>query len=258
VTASYESTWDYYYIDWAIPFGADLGVYDVKVESGITSVTVSGRFEVGASAPVVNYIDVWSYPDNNWVSQGGTVNRGSTARIYAGISNPEIPVSIGYSSDGISWTTSEAAYESTWGYYYIDWTILDSATLGLYDVKVETGGLAPVATDRFQVGEAVTSINYIDIWSYPDNNYITQGGMVNCGRTVRIYAGVSNPVEPVDISYRLQGGSWATVTASYESTWDYYYIDWAIPFGADLGLYDVRVESGVTSVMATGRFQVGA
>ena len=47
VIASYDSTYNYYYIDWIIPSDAALGSYDVKVETGITSDPASGRFQVG-------------------------------------------------------------------------------------------------------------------------------------------------------------------------------------------------------------------
>ena len=65
-------------------------------------------------------------------------------------------------------------------------------------------------------------------------------------------------MEPIIISYGPSGGSLTKVIASYDSTNKYYYIEWIIPGDAALGSYDVKVETGITSDLASGRFRVGS
>ena len=43
------------------------------------------------------------------------------------------------------------------------------------------------------------------------------------------------------------------VIASYDSTFNYYYIDWIKPGDAVLGNYDVKVETRITSNLACER-----
>jgi len=99
-------------------------------------------------------------------------------------------------------------------------------------------------------------VDGVGVWSYSDIIWVSQGGQVAEGDQIRIIAYVSNPVEPVSISYGPSGDPMTTVTASYQSTWNYYYIDWTIPSGATLGLYDVQVDSGTTSTTKSERFEV--
>ena len=91
-------------------------------------------------------------------------------------------------------------------------------------------------------------IGYVDAWSYPDNHWITPGGDVSTGRTLRIYSGVSDFEAPsanlvVTISFCQNGVTWITLPSQYNSEWDYWYVDWVIPGDATAGLYDVRVEA---------------
>ena len=52
----------------------------------------------------------------------------------------------------------------------------------------------------------------------------------------------SADLDTVDISYMPQGGSWTTVSATYNPTYNYWYVDWVIPGGASLDIYDVKVD----------------
>jgi hypothetical protein len=56
-----------------------------------------------------------------------------------------------------------ASQDATWGYWYIDWTILDSAATGLYDVKVETNGKSTTSTGRFTVAAGLLVDSRFDV-----------------------------------------------------------------------------------------------
>ena len=65
----------------------------------------------------------------------------------------------------------------------------------------------------------------------------------------------------MSISYRPSLGSWTEVVAEFNSKWDYWYIDWTIPGGADLGMYDVKVDvddgdGGIVSRTDTDKLNV--
>ena len=65
----------------------------------------------------------------------------------------------------------------------------------------------------------------------------------------------------VSISYMPQGGSWTTEPATYYAALDYWYYEWTIPGGADLDLYDVKVDvsdgdGGAGTVTELGEFTV--
>ena len=207
--------------------------------------------------PKINSINIWSYPDNIPLPKGGSVTVRHTVRIYADILNPFIPVNISYRFSGGPWITDVVKYEPTFNYYYIDWTIPDNATLGFYDVKVDSGVMSSTNSKKFKVEPLKPVVNYIDVWSLPDNIYIDPGGTISRGHTAHIYAGISDPVTPVNISYKLHSTStWTAGTVAYNSEWDYFYIEWTIPDSAALGSYDVKVETGKTTMIANGRFKV--
>jgi hypothetical protein len=65
----------------------------------------------------------------------------------------------------------------------------------------------------------------------------------------------------VSISYRPQGGDWVTAAATYSAPNNYWYVSWAIPEGAVLGLYDVKVDvsdgkGGSASATELGEYNV--
>jgi hypothetical protein len=85
-----------------IPFGADLGLYDVQVESGLTSTTVSGRFQVGESATFVPLASTgyrWMDVANNIYSSD----------YQTGYSYAQANVHVSYSGVGTSLTVNLVA-----------------------------------------------------------------------------------------------------------------------------------------------------
>ena len=76
---------------------------------------------------------------------------------------------------------------------------------------------------------------------------LNPAGTIGIGSTVHMYTHVTdNETDSasltVNIRYRRQRGKWTTVAASYSAPNNYWYVDWSIPGGADLGLYDVKVD----------------
>jgi hypothetical protein len=99
-------------------------------------------------------------------------------------------------------------------------------------------------------------VKYLSLYSISDNQWLSQGGDITSGKTLRIYYVVSDAQTPssqltVSISYRPSGGSWTTVPATYFQTWDYWYYDWVLPGGATLGLYDVKVDVATPDLRST-------
>jgi hypothetical protein len=127
-------------------------------------------------------------------------------------------------------------------------------TLDVYsdNIVISNNYIGPESTNNVPV------VGGVALWSFSDVVWVSQGGSVAQGDVIRILAYVSGAVEPVSISYGPSGGSLTTVTALQHSVWGYYYIDLTIPSGATLGLYDVRVDSGVTTSTASGVFNVVA
>ncbi|MDG6223231.1 MAG: DUF2341 domain-containing protein [Candidatus Bathyarchaeota archaeon] len=251
-TATYQSTWDHYFIDITVP--STLGFCDVKVDSGTTTTTKTGRYEVVAGAPVVDGVAVWSFTDSVWVPQGGQVAEGDQIRIIAYITNPEEPVNISYGLSGETLTTETATYQSTWDHYFIDITV--PSTLGFCDVKVDSGTTTTTKTGRYEVVAGAPVVDGVAVWSFTDSVWVPQGGQVAEGDQIRIIAYITNPEEPVNISYGLSGETLTTETATYQSTWDHYFIDITVP--STLGFCDVKVDSGTTTTTKTGRYEVVA
>jgi hypothetical protein len=66
---------------------------------------------------------------------------------------------------------------------------------------------------------------------------------------------------PDDIRYRPQRRKWITAAATYSAPDDYWYVDWVIPEGAVLGLYDVKVrvsdgDRGSAKAAERGEYEV--
>jgi hypothetical protein len=139
-------------------YTAEMSVYTGPWQN---TIAVSDIFTVGNASPSIGWISAWVYPDNYWLVTGGDVARGKTLRIYSGVSDAETPsqdltVSISYRPQGGEWTTTQASYNPTWDYWYIDWTIPGGATLGLYDVKVDAsdpngGSVSSTVLSQFKV-----------------------------------------------------------------------------------------------------------
>jgi ABC-type glycerol-3-phosphate transport system substrate-binding protein len=106
--------------------------------------------------------------------------------------------------------------------------------------------------------DVTPTVNAVALYSYSDHIWVSAGGSVKQGDVIRIIAYITNSEEPVSISYGPSGGTLTTVKASYNSDWDYCYIDWTIPVSATIGSYDIKVDSGSTSFTASGAFQVAA
>ena len=109
-------------------------------------------------------------------------------------------------------------------------------------------------------------INYVHVWGYP-GGLLDPGGLINTGQSVRIFTDISDvetasDVLDVTIGYRVEGGDWTSVAASWESLYGgYWYYDWVIPGGASGGLYDVKVDvldgsGGSASATELGEFTV--
>ena len=108
-------------------------------------------------------------------------------------------------------------------------------------------------------------INYLSLYSITDQTWLNTGDTISAGKTLRIYTGVSDADTPpaglaVKISYGPSGGSLTQQSATYFSTWDYYYYDWAIPSGTTAGAYDVKIDvtDGVNPASSTtsGAFSI--
>jgi PKD repeat protein len=110
--------------------------------------TIEASFEL-VTTPVVDGVGIWSFTDGVWIPEGGTVAQGDSIRILAYITNPEEPVSISYGPTGDTLTTTTASYNSDWNYYYIDITV--PATLGLYDVQVDSDTTSTTFSERYEV-----------------------------------------------------------------------------------------------------------
>jgi hypothetical protein len=169
-TATWESYYGYWYVDWVIPAGATSGLYDVFVEvsdgdGGSALVIETGEFAVVNSDPVISYVHVWGYP-GGLLDPGGSINTGERVRIYAGITDAEtssdlLDVTIGYRVEGGDWTAVAGSWDSFYGYWYYDWVIPGDAAAGLYDVIVNASdgdGGSVVATElgEFTVMEALS------------------------------------------------------------------------------------------------------
>jgi hypothetical protein len=251
-----------------IPFNVRSPPYK---ESGV----IEGPGFYARADPSVEWIRAWGYPGDR-LDPGGTINRGDTVRMYSNISDVEsassaLDVNISYRLQGGSWTTETATYRVDKNYWYIDWLIPIDATPGLYDVKVDVedpdGGVnSSIETGEFNVVNADPSVAWIKDWDQTDKVRLDPGGVVEKGHSVRMYSPISD-VETlssaldVNISYRPQGGSWTTETASYHLTRDYWYYDWVIPGDATPGLYDIKVEAwdpdgGSVESTETGEFNV--
>jgi hypothetical protein len=260
------------------------GKYYVVVKRARTN-TGGGQFTLTSTGapnavPVVNYVHVWGYP-GGLLDPAGSINRTGTVRIYAGVSDLEtasnlLNVTIKFKAQaGLGWTNITATlWESLYGgYWYYDWIVPGTASLGLYDVTVEVsdaaGGFATVTeTGEFNVTNTVPIINYIHAWGYP-GELLDPEGAINRGATVRIFTGVWDSETAADqltvtIGYKAQGDSeWTNITSTqWEPLYGgYWYHDWTIPAGASLGLYDVRVEAsdesgGSVSATEYGEFTV--
>jgi hypothetical protein len=229
---------------------------------GVSATSNSVTLTQGTNSnPVVNYNLAWGYP-GGLLTPGGSIATGSTVRMYTGVSDLEtasnlLTVQISYKphSSG-SWTTITS---TTWlslygGYWYYDWVIPGSATLGSYDVKVDVsdpsgGSASNTVSNSFTVVNSNPVVNYNLAWGYP-GGLLTPGGSIATGSTVRMYTGVSDletasNLLTVQISYKPHSsGSWTTITST---TWlslygGYWYYDWVIPGSATLGSYDVKVD----------------
>ena len=101
-------------------------------------------------------------------------------------------------------------------------------------LKVKASGEAPV-------------INYLSLYSKTDHTWLAPIDTISAGKTLRIYFGINDVDTPpgsltVTISYKpTSGGTWTDNGATYFGTWDYFYIDWAIPIGTTAEAYDVKV-----------------
>ncbi len=281
--ASYNKTLNYWYVDWLIPADAVKGLYDVMVDVSTTdkmptTSTISNAFNVAANTnPTIGNLSLWVSPDNHWIDKGGNVSTWKTISIYAQASDKEtasedLVVDISYRPQGGNWTTPAASYNKTLDSWYANWVIPKDAGLGLYDVRVYvndgTGGSATsIITGQFIVSaNPKPIIVYVSSWIDPANQLLQQGGNVLYGETIRLYTQISDANTAsknlkVNISYRPQGGSWTTPVASYDPTYDYWYVDWSIPLNATAGLYDVKVDvtngAGVSSTSTiVGRFNM--
>jgi hypothetical protein len=111
------------------------------------------------------------------------------------------------------------------------------------------------------------TIQWIRAWGYPGGVRLDPGGTIARGNKVRMCSRVSDPETAsselsVNVSYRVQGGSWITESAIYRADVDYWYVDWVIPFDAATGLYDVKIDvmdsdGGVNTYTEMGEFMVG-
>jgi hypothetical protein len=279
VSPSWESgAGGYWYYDWLIPKGAVLGLYDVMVDvsdgaGGSASVTEYGEFTVVNVAPAVTFVGAWG--STGRLDPAGSVSRGANVRIYTYVTDAEtassqLAVSIKYRAPGAGWVTVSPQWESGGGYWYYDWLVPTSATLGLYDVSVEvsdgSGGSASVTElGEFTVVNVVPVVSLVAAWG--PTGRLDPAGSVSRTENVRIFTYVSD-VETasnllsVSIKYRAPGAGWVTVSPSWESgAGGYWYYDWLIPKGAVLGLYDVMVDvsdgaGGSASVTEYGEFTV--
>jgi hypothetical protein len=165
VAGTYESVYNhYYYYDWTVPAGASLGLYDVEVivtddDGGAASKTELGEFNVVNRVPTVNSINAWGTPGGR-LDPGGSISRGGKVRLYSWVSDFETPVNelsvtIKYKAQSDSvWTEVEATFESVYNnYYYYDWIIPSSATLGPYDITVVVDDGEGGVTSATEVGE---------------------------------------------------------------------------------------------------------
>ena len=109
------------------------------------------------------------------------------------------------------------------------------------------------------------SIVYIHAKGYP-GGLLDLGEDVERGSTVKLYSRINDLETPSDaltvyISYKNPSGTWTRELASYYAPSNYWYYDWVIPFDAELGLYDVRVEAsdldgGSAEEIETSEFNV--
>ena len=276
-SATYFSTWNYFYYDWVIPSSTTLSLYDVKVEvsdgnGGSATLTTTGSFSVDSN-PVINYLSLYSITDHTWLTEGDEISAGKTLRIYYGISDAETPtadlmVKISYGPTGESLTEKTATYFSTWDYFYYDWVIPSSATLSPYDIKVDVStpdlrSTTSITPNVFKVVGGTPVINYLSLYSITDHTWLNTGDTISSGKTLRIYYGISDAETPtadltVKISYGPSGGSLTEHSAMYFSTWNYFYYDWVIPGGAAAGHYDVKVDVSTPDLRSTSDTELNA
>lgn len=143
---TYSVAYKYWYYDWTIPTGAVLDFYEVKVDvtdtSGLSDQRVEiEEFEVVSGHPTVVWTRAWNMDTKVRLDPGGTIPRGDTVRMYARVRDSEdapkdLDVKIYYRPQGHSWIEATPTYQTTYDYWYYDWTIPGTATLGLHDIKV--------------------------------------------------------------------------------------------------------------------------
>jgi hypothetical protein len=228
--------------------------------------------------PVIDYVAAWVYPLDYRLDPAGSIQRGMTVRIYTQVSDLETPsdqlnVTIKFKAQSDpSWTNVSTLWNPTWSYWYYDWVIPGSASLGLYDVTVEVsdghGGFATTTEfGELNVTNGNPVIDYVAAWVYPLDYRLDPAGLIQRGETVRIYTGVHDVETPSDqlnvtIKFKAQSDpSWTNVSTLWNPTWSYWYYDWVIPAGATSGLYDVTVEvsdghGGFATTTEFGEFNV--
>jgi hypothetical protein len=109
------------------------------------------------------------------------------------------------------------------------------------------------------------NVLWIKVREHPGSR-LDPSGNITRGKTVRIYTRVSDAETDVSslwvrIKYRVQGGSWVTVTPTYHVISDQWRFEWSIPLDAELGLYDVKVvvkdpDGGRAVKIEKGEFEI--